>query len=75
MDGFEATRRIRALAGPAGKVPIVAVTADVLEEKVQACLDAGINGYVAKPVERTALLSEIDRLVAQRATAPVMIAQ
>jgi CheY-like chemotaxis protein len=61
MDGYEATRRLRA-QGYAG--PIVALTAHAMADDRQACLDAGCNGYMAKPVERQALLS----LVAQFAT-------
>jgi CheY-like chemotaxis protein len=64
MSGFEAARRIRSMAGPVAQVPILAVTADVLPEKIQACLDAGMNGYISKPVERMTLLAEIDRLLA-----------
>jgi signal transduction histidine kinase/ActR/RegA family two-component response regulator len=64
MSGFEAARRIRSIAGPVAQVPLLAVTADVLPEKIQACLDAGMNGYISKPVERMTLLAEIDRLLA-----------
>jgi PAS domain S-box-containing protein len=49
MDGFEATRRIRASAHPA--IPIVAVTAGAtLDERIR-CLDEGMNDYLAKPVD------------------------
>ena len=60
MDGLEATRRIRALPGAAGRVPIVAVTAHALSEQIQECRAAGMDGHLAKPVESKALL----RLVA-----------
>jgi len=48
MDGFEATRRIRAQQG--AHTPIVALTAGVLDGDRQRCLDAGMDGFLAKPV-------------------------
>jgi PAS domain S-box-containing protein len=49
MDGLEATRRIRALAGTRGRVPIVALTAQAFPEQVDECHNAGMNGHVSKP--------------------------
>jgi signal transduction histidine kinase/ActR/RegA family two-component response regulator len=49
MDGFEATRAIRALGGERGRVPIVAVTAYGLTEPKQRYLDAGFDDLVVKP--------------------------
>jgi DNA-binding response OmpR family regulator len=49
MDGFEATRRIRA-SMHAG-IPIVAVTADAMLEDRNRCLREGMNDYLSKPVE------------------------
>jgi signal transduction histidine kinase len=51
IDGLEATRRIRAMGGPMAAVPIVAMTADVLEGDTARCLAAGMDDYVAKPVD------------------------
>jgi CheY-like chemotaxis protein len=56
MDGLEATRRIRALPGALGRVPIVAMTASAMEEDRQRCLDAGMNAYVAKPIDEQELM-------------------
>lgn len=68
IDGVEATRRIRALPPPAGETAIVALTADVLEEQVHACLAAGMNGHVSKPVDRGALLAQVARALTGRAS-------
>ena len=51
MDGLNAARAIRALGGAAGKLPIIALTANVGREQVQACLEAGMNGHLAKPID------------------------
>ena len=62
MDGLEATRRIRALAGPVAGVPIVALTADVMNHHWLSYQAAGMNGLVPKPFSPAALVSEIMRL-------------
>jgi CheY-like chemotaxis protein len=52
MDGYEATRRIRALGHPrAATIPIVAMTANVFQEDVRKCLEAGMNGHLGKPLD------------------------
>ncbi|MDR2604048.1 MAG: response regulator [Desulfovibrio sp.] len=51
MDGYEATRRIRALDIPeASAIPIIAMTANVFREDIELCLAAGMNGHVGKPL-------------------------
>ncbi|MBP0444771.1 response regulator [Roseomonas sp. SSH11] len=67
MDGMEATRRIRALPGPASRLRILAVTAGAMPEQVAACLNAGMDGHVMKPVDRRGLLATLaarDRIAA-----------
>jgi signal transduction histidine kinase/CheY-like chemotaxis protein len=59
MDGLAATRAIRALPGPPAATPVLAVTADVRPEQVRACLAAGMNGHLAKPINREQLLAAI----------------
>lgn len=51
MDGMEATRRIRMLPGPAGEVPIIALTANVMAIELEKCLKAGMNAVLMKPIE------------------------
>jgi signal transduction histidine kinase/CheY-like chemotaxis protein/HPt (histidine-containing phosphotransfer) domain-containing protein len=48
-SGFEATREIRSHGGRLKKIPIVALTASVLEEHISKCYEAGMNAHVAKP--------------------------
>jgi len=64
MDGLEATRRIRALDLPAARVPIIAMTANALPRDVELCIEAGMNDFVAKPVNRARLISAIDNVPA-----------
>ncbi len=61
LDGFEATRGIRR-ARPASEGPrIVAMTAHALEGDRQRCLDAGMDGYLAKPFSAAALYAAVER--------------
>ena len=62
IDGLEAARRIRALGGPASRIPIVALTANVLAHQRRAYLDAGMDGVVGKPISPAVLVGEIARL-------------
>lgn len=63
MDGLEATRLIRALPEPASNTPIVAMTANAMREHHEACLSAGMNEYISKPINPDALLSMVARFV------------
>ena len=57
MNGFEATRNIRAMGREdAGQIPIIAMTADAFSDDVKACLDCGMNAHVAKPLNIPELL-------------------
>jgi CheY-like chemotaxis protein len=52
MDGYEATRRIRALDVPAAvTVPIIAMTANVFQEDIKKCRGAGMDGHIGKPLD------------------------
>ncbi|RZI60394.1 MAG: response regulator [Zymomonas sp.] len=61
MDGPEATRRIRALGISASELPIVALTANAYAEDVSACLTAGMQDHLAKPVTLASLESALRR--------------
>jgi PAS domain S-box-containing protein len=61
MDGLEATGCIRALPGKRGRIPIIAMTANVFAEDRQRCLDAGMDDYLSKPVDRQLLLKTMLR--------------
>jgi signal transduction histidine kinase/CheY-like chemotaxis protein len=64
MDGLTATREIRRREreSGSGRIPIIAMTADALAEDRQRCFDAGMDGYIAKPISRAAMESEIGRM-------------
>jgi len=60
MDGYEATKRIRALDIPAAKtIPIVAMTANVFREDIDRCLEAGMNSHVGKPINFEEVLGKL----------------
>ncbi|MEL6961185.1 MAG: response regulator, partial [Pseudomonadota bacterium] len=60
--GLEATRRIRAITKKgAVHLPIVAVTANAMTGDDQQCLDAGMDDYVTKPIDRARLLSKVNQ--------------
>jgi CheY-like chemotaxis protein len=71
MDGFEATAAIRAFEKETGRhLPIAALTASALKGDREACLAAGMDGYLAKPIRAAELVAVVDRL-AGGATASV----
>jgi signal transduction histidine kinase/DNA-binding response OmpR family regulator len=64
LDGFEATRRLRRLEGEAKapRTPVIALTANALEDERRACRAAGFDAFLVKPFEFTKLAAEIERL-------------
>lgn len=71
MSGPEATRIIRDLEGSIAKVPIIALTADVVEDHVKEYLEAGMNAFVAKPINPGVLLEEINNVMHEIIHEPV----
>ncbi|HZO51585.1 MAG TPA: ATP-binding protein [Bryobacteraceae bacterium] len=61
VDGYEATRMIRAFPSPHANTPIVALTASALPEDRQRCLDAGMDGYLAKPIRIEELRAVVEK--------------
>jgi CheY-like chemotaxis protein len=59
MDGFEATRKIRNLKVPGSSTPIIAFSANVMEETRQQCREVGMNDFVSKPFVKETLLNKI----------------
>jgi CheY-like chemotaxis protein len=68
MDGFEATKAIRFEEMQSGRhVPIIAMTAHAMKGDRERCLETGMDGYVAKPIQSEELTKVIDRLFPVRA--------
>ena len=65
MDGYEATRAIRSLAGNMSRVPIIALSANVLKSEVDKCMEAGMDGFVPKPFERKDLLEKLTQALSK----------
>jgi CheY-like chemotaxis protein len=66
MDGFEATAAIRSDEQQTGAhMPIIALTAHVLKGDRERCLEAGMDGYVAKPIRANVLFDTINQTLDQ----------
>jgi signal transduction histidine kinase/ActR/RegA family two-component response regulator len=55
MDGLASARKIRLLPGPRARVPIVALTADVMNDAAEQALAAGMNSFLSKPLQKNQL--------------------
>ena len=63
MDGYEATRRIRALENPAlAGIPILAMTANAFDEDRRAAARCGMNGFISKPIDTEELLRTLHQI-------------
>ncbi len=64
LDGLKTTAEIRSLERKSSKhLPIIALTAHALKEDMQRFLDAGLDGYLSKPIARENLVAEIERVM------------
>ncbi|HVJ53002.1 MAG TPA: response regulator, partial [Aliidongia sp.] len=70
LDGFGATKQIRALRGAAGRVPIVAMTANAMEGDRKRCVAAGMNDYVSKPIHPDSFLATVARWIGKSGGVP-----
>jgi signal transduction histidine kinase/CheY-like chemotaxis protein len=61
MDGYEATAAIRKMNNAKASIPIIALTANVLKAEVNRCYQAGMNGYLSKPIENSELIKCISK--------------
>jgi signal transduction histidine kinase/CheY-like chemotaxis protein len=67
MNGLDATKTIRALDDPwASSIPIIAMTADAFSENITECLNSGMNGHIAKPIDVELVIKEIRRIKEER---------
>jgi PAS domain S-box-containing protein len=64
IDGMLATWQIRALGGRCATLPIIAMTAHALERDRTACLEAGMNDYLRKPLDKITLIETLGRWIA-----------
>ena len=68
MNGYEATKAIRALDRPdAHRIPIIAMTADAFSEDVKRCLDCGMDAHTAKPIDVKEVAHLLERLLENKA--------
>jgi PAS domain S-box-containing protein len=73
MDGVEATRLIRGMDGELGEIPILAMTANAVKEDLRRCIDAGMNDYITKPVNKRELIKMISRYLVKDDKSVTMI--
>jgi len=69
MDGLETTRQIRELESaknPAAAVPIIAMTANDMESDKQRCFDAGMDGFITKPLAIKEVIPNIEKIIAEK---------
>jgi PAS domain S-box-containing protein len=68
MDGYETTRRIRALGGPVKTIPIIALTAAAMSGDRERCLESGMDDYISKPLDLISLKAALDRQTTRRSS-------
>ena len=66
MDGYETTSTIRQRESGGRHTPIIALTAHAMEGARQKCLDAGMDGYLSKPIQANPLYETLENMLAVR---------
>lgn len=69
LDGRETTRRLRRGDGPNRSTPVIAVTADTAQDDIDACMAAGMDYFVSKPLTPAALLGALNHVLVEAAAA------
>ncbi|MDP2182773.1 MAG: PAS domain-containing protein [Actinomycetota bacterium] len=75
MDGLAATRLVRAMANGAERIPVVALTANVLADQIEACRAAGMDDHLGKPIKVEDLLSLLSRVAELNDRSPTTAAE
>ena len=70
LDGLAATAAIRQLPGMHGRVPIIAMTASAMPGDAETCITAGMDGYLAKPLDRLQMLAAVEDVLNARPRRP-----
>jgi two-component system, sensor histidine kinase and response regulator len=73
LDGYAAPREIRSLETGGERVPIIALTADAIKGTEEACLAAGMDAYLTKPIDRNARPSVLCRFVSKGRTGAIKV--
>ena len=63
MDGYKATEAIRQLPGKLGKIPVIAMTANAFEEDRRKARAAGMNAYIAKPINMEEMFAALKKVL------------
>jgi len=71
MDGYETTRAIRDLPGSVSNIPIIAMTANAMQGDEERCLAAGMDAYIAKPVDLDKLKAKLEQFHGRRSPPPL----
>ncbi len=67
VDGYSATRQIRALDLPGAKtIPLIAMTANVFKEDIEKCLECGMNGHISKPIDIEEVIGRLKKYLLQQ---------
>ncbi len=74
VNGWQATRRIRALPVPRGEIRIIAVTAQAFAQQIEKCRQVGMDGHISKPFRRAALLATLGKIATSSRDAEPTIA-